>query len=70
MFFKLTATILVDDESQLDDIKDKILDMLSDTIAINIGMPNEERSRIAIERCFHDTNPSLPCTIIYQEEGP
>lgn len=38
--------------------------LLENAIIINRDQPNEERGYIELQQCFHDEEPTKPCTII------
>jgi len=62
--FRVRADIIFDDEGEAMKIFTGLKGKRGKFITINKGKPNEERSRVSIEKCHHDQEYLKPCEII------
>jgi len=67
--WRVRADIILDDKDKAMDIFDSLKDERDRFVTIRKGEPNEERSRVSIEKCYHDEDPSKPCEIIETVES-
>jgi len=64
MKYRLTFTIFIDDESDAERIYRFLEDKRGIFKTVNKGKPEEERSSVRLERCYHDEEPPKPCEVI------
>ena len=64
MIYRLIVLLNSESEDAILDVKDKILDHLSDFITVNPGQPNEEQSFYKCGQCHHDEHPTLDCALM------
>jgi len=62
--FRVRADIILDDESEAMGIFASLKGERDRFVTIRKGEPDEERSRVSIEKCYHDEDPTKPCEII------
>lgn len=67
MFYRIVMSLNFDNRDEAEDIMDKALDHLAESIVIHAGEDNEEGGFIDLEQCFHDEDPTLPCKFIRRE---
>lgn len=66
MFYRIRLDIAFVDNDPCHDILDKALDKFDDSVIINPDQPNEERSFIILEKCYHDEEPAQPCETLVE----
>jgi len=64
MFYRVTADILFQIPDEGTDFFHDCEIALGKGVTINPGQPNEEKSRILWQRCYHDDDPTKPCEVI------
>ena len=64
MKYRITISVFVDDEKTAQRIFNWLKENRGAFRSILRGQPNEERSFIRIERCYHDETPAKPCEVI------
>lgn len=70
MLYRIHLNLAFNDESNMDDIRDKALDHLGEAVPINPGTPFEERGFIIIQHCYHDETPQDECHITEEHWTP
>lgn len=70
MFYRIRLTMAFPDSVNPESIRARAMTLAPQSIAINPGQLNEERSSITLEQCFHDQDPSIPCKPIFTWPGP
>jgi len=64
MKWRIRADIILSDESKAVDIFENLKKERDKFETINRGELNEERSRVELEKCYHDEELIKPCEII------
>jgi len=64
MKYRLTFTIFLDGEEDAEKIFRFIEEKRGIFRTIKKGMPEEERSSVRLEKCYHDEEPPKPCEVI------
>jgi len=67
--FRIRADIILNDEGEAMGIFASLKGKKELFVTIRKGEPSEERSRVSIEKCYHDEEPSKPCEIIETVES-
>ncbi len=67
MKYKVTLIAYFDTAAPLNTVKDALLTVWSQAVNINVGMSNEERTQVKVEKCYHDQVPPLPCEKIFEK---
>jgi len=62
--WRVRADIILSDEKEATDIFKSLKRESGKFETINEGEPNEERSRISIEKCHYDEESPKPCEVI------
>jgi len=68
MKYKIECGIFFEDEATASELYDLILQFLFKAVNINIGKPNEERSKISLHKCYHDEETPRPCEYYRESE--
>ena len=68
MILRITIDLFLDvvNEATLTKIRDQLLALKEKFRNINIGLLIEEKSRITVQKCYHDETPTKPCEIIFE----
>jgi len=69
MKWRIRADIILEGEDEAMDIFSSLKARAHKFLTINKGEPNEERSRMSIEKCYHDEDISKPCETIETVES-
>jgi len=69
MKWRVRADIIVSDKGEVMSIFDFLEVKKGSFETINKGKPNEERSRVSVEKCYHDEEPPKPCEILETVES-
>jgi len=64
MKYRLTFTMILDSEADAETIYRFLEDKRGIFRTIKKGKPEEERSSVRLERCYHDEEPPKPCEVI------
>lgn len=67
MFYRVTADILFQSSDEARDFYRDCKLAIAKGVSIHVDQPNQERSTILHQQCFHDEDPPRPCIIINQE---
>jgi len=62
--FRVRADIILDDEGKAKGIFASLKGKKELFVTIRKGEPDEERSRVSIEKCYHNEESPKPCEII------
>ena len=69
MLKRLRADIIYSDFDPLNDLVEEARRRIGDSLVINEGLPNEERSFFSVEDCGHDDTPPTPCVVTERWEA-
>ena len=66
MFYRMTANINVLDPQAFVEIRDALASLVPVAFTIRPGEQEEEPSFITVHKCYHDTDPSIPCEVVFR----
>jgi hypothetical protein len=69
MKYRVAISFIVDDETTAQQVFTVAKALRKSMITIRKGEPAEERSSIALEKHFHDEDPTKPCEVIEQYQS-
>jgi len=64
MKYRLTITLFIDDEERAEDIFRFLEGRKALFRSIKPGSPDELKSLVRLERCYHDEEPVKPCELL------
>jgi len=69
MFYRVDTTLFFDNANIPEGIKEALLKVWSHAKVINPCQPNQECSRVMVQKCFHDEQPTKPCEVIFEKDN-
>jgi len=71
MFYRVTLNCNVTDPHHIEVIKQGLHTLFNQSVTINPGRINSEKSFITVQKCYHDETPPAPCQVLeYVETLP
>lgn len=70
MFYALRVSLAFKTKVVPEEASKAIKFLLDKAVVINQGKDNEERGFIQLEKCYHDENPTKPCSLLKRWNVP
>jgi len=67
--YRVSASVYLDEEGEAIRIFEGLKRARDLFLTIRRGEPNEQRSFVALERCYHDEEPPRPCEVVERTES-
>jgi len=68
MIHRIKLSMAFDDIDPANDILEEARRHKAQCVPINPQELNEEVNFITVEQCYHDTDPTLPCVVLIDEQ--
>lgn len=69
MHYRLVMAIQVENLPQIKAVRAALLPFVTHNVPIHPGEDNEEPGFIQLEKCYHDEDPTAPCTLLFRWDG-
>jgi len=67
--YRLTANIILTEEDEAKGLYQYLEQVSHRFLVIKRGEPQEERSSLQLEHCYHDETPVRPCEVLQRWES-